>query len=66
MDLTVRMAVFDDLKHRHAICLKFGDRFFTSLTMLGIQAKASIRSTIEESLPIYSRKFLKFVIAVIM
>ena len=48
MDLTIRMEIFDKVKHRRAVCLKFGKRFFTSLTMLGLQAKASIRSTIKE------------------
>ena len=33
------MAVFDDIKHRHAICLKFQERFFTSLSMLGFKPK---------------------------
>ena len=66
MDLTIRKAMFDNAKHRHAIYLKFGDRFFASLTMLGIQTKASICSTVKENLPIYCRKFLAFVIAVIM
>ena len=64
MDLIIRMAIFDNAKHRHAICLKFGERFFTSRIMLGLQAKASVCSTIKENPPLYCRKFSAFVIAV--
>ena len=34
MDLTI-----ENVKHRHVICLKFGDQFFTYLTMLGLEWK---------------------------
>ena len=37
--------------------LKFKDRLFTSLTMLGLEVKASTCSTIKENLILYCRKF---------
>ena len=30
------MRILNDVKHRHAICFKFGDNFFSSLTMSGL------------------------------
>ena len=36
MDRIIQMTIFKNAKHRHAICLEFGDKFFTSLTMFGL------------------------------
>ena len=44
MDLPVRMRISYNLKHRYAICLETGEKFFTSLTKLVTEAKANIYS----------------------
>ena len=54
MDLTIKLRILNNEKHRHEICLKFGDRRFTFLTMLGIEAKTIICSAIKENLFILS------------
>ena len=65
MGLTIQMKIFNNVKHRHTICLKLGDIFFTFLAMLGCEAKASTGLAINENLILYCRKFSAFVVAVI-
>ena len=48
MDLHIVMKTLNNSKYHHAIFLKFGDLFFTSLTKLVIEAKTSIFSTIKK------------------
>lgn len=66
MDLTIPMRIFNKVKYRDAMCLKFGDIFFTSLEVLGLESKANISSTNKENLILYFRKFLAFAIAVVI
>ena len=65
MDLTIHMRIYNNVKRRHAICLKLGYRFFASLTMLVLEAKANIGSAIKENLILYCRKFSAFVVTII-
>ena len=50
MDLTIQIRIFNNVKYRQAFCLRFGDRSFTSLAMLGFEAKTSIFSRNKENL----------------
>ena len=58
MDLAIQMKILNNIKYRHAICLKLGKRFFISLTMLGCEA-------IKENLILYCRKFSALAVVVI-
>ena len=51
--LTIQMRIFKNVKFRHTMCLKFGDRFFISPIMLGIEQKGSMSSTIKENVTVY-------------
>ena len=67
MGLTIWLRMLNNAKHRSAIYLKFEGRlFFFSLSMLGLQSKVSINSTIKENLLLYYRKFSAFVVAVVI
>ena len=61
MDLTIQIEIFNNVKYRQAICL----RYFTSLTMLGCEGKTTTRSAIKENLILNCRKFSVSVIALI-
>ena len=54
------MRVIYNVKHRYAICLKFGDKFLIPLTKLVLEAKASICSTIKENLLLYHHNLTYF------
>ena len=41
------MRIFNNVKNQYAISLKFGDKFFTSPTMFGLEGKASISCSIK-------------------
>ena len=60
------MITFDNVKHCHAISLKFGDRFLTPAIMLELHAKGSIFTTIKENLPFCCPKFSAYDTAVII
>ena len=50
MDLSIRMRIIYNVKHRYVIRLKFGGKFLTFQTKLVLERKASICSTIKENL----------------
>ena len=60
------MRIISNVKYRHTIRLKFGEKFLTSLTKLILQVKASICSTIKENVLLYYRKFSGFNVVVVV
>ena len=67
MDLPIQVGRFNHAKRNcHATCLKSGVAFFTSLTKLLLEAKASVCSTIKENLLLYCCKFWEFFITIII
>ena len=53
MDLSVRMRIIYNVRHRYAIRLKFGDKFLTFLNKLVLEGKANICSAIKENQLLY-------------
>ena len=64
MDLLIQMRI-THVKYRHAIHLKFGDKFSTSVSKLVLDRKASICSAIKEILHLYCKNSA-FVITVLI
>ena len=62
MDLSIRMKIINNVRHRYAIRLEFGDKFLTFLTTLVLEREASVCSTVKLS---HCRKFSVFVVVVI-
>ena len=58
MDLVSRTSVFDNVKHRHLICLNSGGRLFTFLTMLGLDSKDSMYSSNRKNVLLYCRLYM--------
>ena len=66
MDLSIRMRVMYNVKHRYASRLKCRDKFLSSLTESVLVTTASICSTTKENLLLFCRKFSVFAVAVII
>ena len=65
MNLSIRMRIIYNVRHRYGIRLKFGDKFLTFLTKLVLEGKASVRSTTKENLLLHC-KFSAFVVVVVI
>ena len=57
MDLSVRMRIIYNVRHCHAIRLKFGNKFLTFVNKLVPEGKAYVYSIIKENQLSYCRKF---------
>ena len=66
MNLSIRMRIIYIVKHCHKIGVKFEEEFLAFLTKLVLEGKASNCSTIKENRLLYYRKFLAFVVIVII
>ena len=66
MNLSTRMRVNYDVKHRYAVRLRFRDKLLTSITKLVLEVKTNICFTIKENLLLYCGKFSAFVVVVII
>ena len=64
MDLSIRIKIIYNVKHRYAIRLKSGVKFIAPLTKLVLEEKASICSTIKRKLQSVIRKFLALMFCV--
>ena len=60
------MRILSNVKRCNAIRLKFGEPFLNSLTMPGLEFKATICSTIKGNSLLYCRNFFAFVIDVMI
>ena len=65
MDLSIRMRIIHNVKHRYAIRSKSGEKFLTSLTKLVLEARTSTFFSIKENLLLYFCKISAFAVVVI-
>ena len=59
------MRIISNVKYRHTIRLKSGEKFLTFLTKLILQVKVSICPTVKENVLLYYRKFSGFNVVVV-
>ena len=63
--LTIQIRMLNNVKPRDVFYLKFGGRLFSSLTILGLESKGGINSTVTKNVILYCRKFFAFVVTFI-